>query len=95
MDKLLRDLRNQYDITIIDTPPLGPVTDAAVIAAKADGTILAVRYGSTKRDRVFSTLESLAAVDARVLGTVLTMCKDRRKNRSSYYYDGGSASRSS
>ena len=95
MDKLLRDLRNQYDITIIDTPPLGPVTDAAVIAAKADGAILAVRYGSTKRDRVFSTLESLAAVDARVLGTVLTMCKDRRKNRSSYYYDGGSESRSS
>ena len=89
MDKLLRDLRNRYDITILDTPPLGPVTDAAVLATKADGAILVVKYGSTKRDRVVHSLEALENVDARVLGTVLTMSRVRgKKNRSSYYYSG-------
>jgi len=58
---------------IIDTPPLLPVTDAAVASRLADGVVVVVRYGKTTRNQVSTALRSLAAVDARVLGTVLTM----------------------
>src|SRR5262249_26073982 len=75
MDKLLLETRERYDITIVDTPPLGSVTDAAVVAPKADGAILVVRYGTARRDRVFRALDALESVDARVLGTVLSMSK--------------------
>jgi capsular exopolysaccharide synthesis family protein len=86
MDKLLLQMRDQYDITIIDTPPLGSVTDAAVVATKADGAILVVRYGNTRRDRVFHALDALENVDARILGTVLSMSKVGKKAESAYYY---------
>ncbi len=85
MDTLMEKVRRQYDITIIDTPPLGSVTDAAVLAAKADGAILAVRYGSTQRDDLFYALDALERVDARVLGTLLTMITSGKKTRSGYY----------
>jgi hypothetical protein len=58
---------------IIDTPPLLPVTDAAVASRLVDGVVVVVRYGKTTRNQVSTALRSLAAVDARVLGTVLTM----------------------
>lgn len=85
MDSLMDEVRERYDITIIDTPPLGSVTDAAVLASKADGAILAVRYGSTPRDDLSYALDALERVDARVLGTVLSMIKSGKKARPGYY----------
>ena len=85
MDSLMDQVRERYDITIIDTPPLGSVTDAAVLASKADGAILAVRYGSTSTDDLSYALDALERVDARVLGTVLSMIKSSKKARPGYY----------
>ena len=52
MEKLLGDLREQFDIVIIDAPPLLPVTDAALLAAQADGALVVVRHGKTTRDQL-------------------------------------------
>lgn len=73
MVELLKSLRTRFDMIVIDTPPLLPVTDAAVASRLADGAILVVRYGKTTRHQVATALRSLTAVDARVLGTALTM----------------------
>ncbi len=73
MADLLSDLRIKFDFIIIDTPPLLPVTDAAVTSATADGTIVVVRYGKTSRTQVSGALQSLETVDARTLGCVLSM----------------------
>ncbi len=73
MAELIVQLRKSFDMIIIDTPPLLPVTDAAVASRLADGVVVVVRYGKTSRNQVSTALRSLAAVDARVLGTVLTM----------------------
>ncbi len=71
MLELIRTLRERYDIVLIDTPPLLPVTDAAVAAIHADGAVVVVRHGKTRRTEVVRAIETLRAVDARVLGTVL------------------------
>lgn len=73
MVSLLIKLRDQYDNIIIDTPPLLPVTDAAIVAARSDGVAVIVRHGQTTRSQLTMSLRALASVGARMLGTVVTM----------------------
>jgi len=73
MSDLLDAMRVVFDVIIIDSPPLLPVTDAAIVAAKSDGAILIVKHGKTSRSQVASAVSALDAVDARLLGSVLNM----------------------
>ncbi|QIK65380.1 polysaccharide biosynthesis tyrosine autokinase [Nocardioides sp. HDW12B] len=85
MVKLLVEARGVYDLVVIDTPPLLPVTDGAITAAGADGAIVVVRYSKTRTNDVQRALENLRAVDARVLGTVLNRAP--LKGQDSYTYE--------
>jgi tyrosine-protein kinase len=87
MERAVRDARAKYELVIIDTPPLLPVTDAAVTSVLADGVILMVRYGKTARDEIRQSLDSLASVDARVLGTVLFLPPRGRADKLPTYYE--------
>jgi capsular exopolysaccharide synthesis family protein len=90
MAALLESLAEDYDIVVIDAPPLLPVTDAAVLSALADGALLVVRHGKTRRDEADRALQALAAVNAKLLGTVLNFApKPRRRNGSGGYGYGG------
>jgi receptor protein-tyrosine kinase len=71
MAQLLERVRAEYEIVLIDSPPLLPVTDAALLAARADGTLLVVRHGRTKRDQLDTAIERLAAVDVTPVGMIL------------------------
>ncbi|WP_226366711.1 polysaccharide biosynthesis tyrosine autokinase [Pseudonocardia sp. ICBG162] len=70
---LVDQLRADYDTVIIDGPPLVPVADGAIIASRSDGVVLLCRVGSTGAAQVRASTEALAAVGARVIGSVLTM----------------------
>lgn len=69
---ILDELRERYDWVIVDTPPILPVTDGALVATTVDAVIVAVRYGKRNYDDVTRTLASLRAVHAPIIGTVLT-----------------------
>lgn len=73
MAQLLAQQVEHFDIIVIDTPPLVPVTDAAVLATVADGAVLVTRWGKTPAAQIRIGLDRLQAVDARVLGCVLNM----------------------
>ena len=79
MADLLRELRSGYDLVIIDAPPLLPVTDAALIAATADGALLVVRQGRSTRDQVRQAVDRLAHVDAALIGVVLNGVRSKAK----------------
>lgn len=79
MAELLTQLRGEFDVVIVDAPPLLPVTDAALLAAKADGAILAVRYGKTTRDQIRHSMDRLEQVGGQLAGTVLTMTPNKGK----------------
>ncbi|HRY10476.1 MAG: polysaccharide biosynthesis tyrosine autokinase [Actinobacteria bacterium] len=89
MADLLHEVRGRYDAVIVDAPPLLVVTDAAVLAAAADGAILIARYGETNREQVAHAAESLEQVNARVLGTVLNFAPLRRRKGYGYGYGYG------
>ncbi|MBA3841505.1 MAG: polysaccharide biosynthesis tyrosine autokinase [Actinobacteria bacterium] len=73
MGELLSELRNQYDVVLIDSPPLLPVTDAAAIAPVTDGAILVCRFKKTTCAQVAAAAAAVSAVSASLLGTVFTM----------------------
>ena len=89
MSTLVANLHADYDMVIIDAPPLLPVTDAALLASLSDGAILVVRHGSTKREAVQAATERLAGVGATLLGSVLTMTPAKDLERHGYGYGYG------
>lgn len=88
MERLIAELKEIYDVIILDSAPLQAVTDAQILSAKSDGTILVVRAEKTKRDSVASAKELLDKVNANVLGVVLNVTENRR-GKYYYYYGHG------
>ena len=74
---LLGDMRNHYHFIVVDTPALLPVSDAAAVAARADGVVLVVQHRQTSKEQVAAAVAALRSVSARLLGTVLTMRRGR------------------
>ncbi len=84
--KLLSELRAEFDYVIVDSTPLLAVTDAAVLAAGADGVLVMARFGQTKRDQLAHSVETLRAVGAPLLGSVFTMIPPRGTTSYNYGY---------
>jgi succinoglycan biosynthesis transport protein ExoP len=75
---LLGRLRGAYDRIVVDTPPVGAVADALVLAPLADGVLLVARSGKVARDAVARVLERLTQARGRVLGIVLNRARPER-----------------
>ena len=76
LDALLAATRDEFDTVIIDGPPLLPVTDGAILAAKSDATLLVLGSGRVKRGEARRALELLGTVRARCLGLVLNRVRE-------------------
>ncbi len=83
---LIKALREEYDMVIIDAPPLLPVADASVLATLADGVILVVKHGRTTRDQLGEAIARLNQVGGRLFGVVVNMIPKRSTNSYYYYY---------
>ncbi len=79
---LLGEVRKYYDYILIDTPPLGEVIDAAVIAQNCDGAILVLGDENVRRGQALDVLEQLKKSGCRVLGAIRNKVQ---KNGSKYY----------
>ncbi len=86
--ELVSEALEHYDRVIFDSPPLGAVTDAAVLAPQVDATLLVVKAHETTRDALASALRQLRDVGAHVAGGVLNDLDPRRKGYAGgdYYY---------
>jgi capsular exopolysaccharide synthesis family protein len=88
MNTVLQNLRERYDIIILDTPPLLAVTDAQIIASKSDGVLMVVNYGKVKRDMAVKAKANLDRVGAKLLGVVMNNVKRKASEGYYYYYYG-------
>ena len=84
MKELLALLRKKYDRIILDSPPLMAFSDPLVLSKLADGVIMVVWGGVVGRGVVTKAGQSLAGVNAKVLGVVLNKVDVTKRN--SYYY---------
>jgi capsular exopolysaccharide synthesis family protein len=86
---VLRELREQFDYVIIDSPPLLAVTDGAILTLKTDGALVIAKYGETKREQLSHAVETLHSVGAQLLGSVFTMIPTRGGSGGAYQYSYG------
>jgi|LQYC01.1.fsa_nt_gi capsular exopolysaccharide family len=83
MKELIERTRAQYDLIIIDSPPILSVTDPAILATFSDGTVVTIRASSTPRPAIKKGIQQLSEVGGKVLGCVLN---DVNFEKESYYY---------
>lgn len=88
MTRLMEQLRQQFDMILIDTPPILAVTDAQLLASKSDGVLLVINSGKVKKDIAIKAKENLMRVNARMLGVVLNNVKRKTSEEYYYYYYG-------
>jgi succinoglycan biosynthesis transport protein ExoP len=86
MADLVDRVRSDFDITIIDTPPMSYLSDARVLGQLADAAILVIRAGRTTRDEVRAAKERLVDDGIRVLGTILNGWEPKSKAKYGYGY---------
>ena len=88
MQAFLRLAEDRYDYVILDSPPLLPVTDAAVLASAAGGAIVVARSRVVSQQELATGLYSLSSAGATVIGIVLndSLPEDGVASHSSSYY---------
>lgn len=88
-DEKLKNLRTRlsddlsFDYILIDTPPVGIITDGAVISTVCDGVVIVVQKEKTTQQDTLRLKEALTRVGAHIIGAVITGVKD---NKRIYYY---------
>ena len=75
MDSLIQDLKQEFDVILFDSSPTLPVTDSAILGAKADGVILVYQAGKTARQALFRSKIQLENVDVKIIGVVINNLK--------------------
>jgi capsular exopolysaccharide synthesis family protein len=89
MTELISAMSQVYDYVIIDTPPIGIVTDASALAAKTDGVVLVARQKSTSSTELARAVEALKKVDVPILGAIFTDVSGYSKSYGKYRYKNG------
>ena len=70
---LLKRLRERYELVVLDAPPTLSVTDARLVAQRADATFYCIKWDDTPRETVMEGLREFAIVRPNIAGVVMTM----------------------
>lgn len=85
-ESLLKDLQSQYDYIIIDTPPVGVVTDTLLFKDYVAGFVVVVREKVTTHGDIEKTLQSIRLADSKILGFLKVGCTASEKKYSKGQY---------
>lgn len=86
--EFLASVREEFDYVLIDAPPIGLVSDPAILGTQGDGVLLVVDAQNTRKGALRQGVRSLEAVGANVLGTVMNNVRAPRRGYYHYgYYD--------
>ena len=86
MKDILEELKNTFDIILIDTPPILSVTDAQILSSLAQGTIIITAYGKLEKKLLLNAKEDIEKVGGKILGVVINKIPDKSKGHYSNYY---------
>ena len=96
MGAILEQLRQEYSMILIDTPPVNVVTDAMELAKYSSGIIMVLRYGRTTTEDVEDAIKKIEFAQMNMLGFIMNDVKTKRsgyyskyKYKDKYYYKSG------
>jgi capsular exopolysaccharide synthesis family protein len=85
--RIIGELEGAFDRVIFDSPPVGPVTDAAILARMTDGTILVAKFGATSKDGLQRARNLLTDGSVTLLGCILNDLDLAQGRKYGYYGD--------
>jgi capsular exopolysaccharide synthesis family protein len=85
MEKLLEELRGEYEFIVVDTPPVLTVTDASILSRLTDATVLILRYGEVQRQVVMRSIDVLGRAGAHILGVAVNVVNFESPEYAEYY----------
>lgn len=83
----IQKLREEYDYIVLDTPPVGSVIDAAIVATVCDGIVLVIETNQISVKMARKIVEQLNKTNCRILGTVLNKVNMKDQEYYGTYYD--------
>jgi len=88
MGSLIRSLEPNYDVILIDLPPINVVSDALVLSDLVDGVIMTVREGFSSQKEIYESVSRVGFANVKILGFVITQVRRKAKGsyRKNYYY---------
>jgi capsular exopolysaccharide synthesis family protein len=84
VDKLFAELRQKFDVVLLDTSPVLAIADALIVSQKADAVLLVAKWRKTSRNAVRSSLKALDSVGVHVAGISLSIVDMREQAKSGY-----------
>lgn len=87
-EKMMAYARENYDMVLVDCPPLGSVIDAAIIAPKCDGAIIVIEAKKCSYHFVRDIKKQLEVTGIRIIGTVLNKVQIEKGSYYNRYYKG-------
>lgn len=85
LPELLKRLRQEYDVVLIDSPPMLQLADSRVLGRLADGVVLVIRSGKTHQKLAVASVQRFHSDGTRVLGTILNDWNPKTASQSHYY----------
>ncbi len=85
MSELIQDLKNRFDLVLIDSPPILGVSDASVLASEVDLTMIVIQHRKLPRNMLLRVKQAVENVGGTVLGVVLNNVDVRSDSQYQYY----------
>ncbi len=86
MARLIQEMEERFDFILLDSPPIGAVTDSFTLSQYVDGTILVVKAASTTIEMFESGVKKMNDINARIIGVVLNRVKISEQSEYQYGY---------
>ncbi|GAB3063983.1 CpsD/CapB family tyrosine-protein kinase [Salinicoccus sesuvii] len=87
METMMQMLRDNYEMVIVDSPPLLSVTDAQILSKHTDGVILVTNVQDNNRDRILEAKELLNKAGANIVGIILNNRHPEHALEDTFYYN--------
>ena len=85
MERIIKELKERFDVILFDSPPALSITDASVLSRHVDSVAIVYEVGRTSRDALLRTKIQLESVGAKIAGVVLNHTKSQTEFQTSYY----------
>lgn len=86
MANLIKELKDRFDVILYDSPPVLPITDAAILGTQCDGVILVYEVGRTAKNALLRAKQQLESVGCKIIGVVLNHVRQETTVDTTYHY---------
>ena len=87
LEDALEELKEEYDMIIIDTPPVSVVADGFIISRMVDTNMIVLKHGNTEISELNKIKNNIQEIGGEVIGTVINKIPDANKKYYNTYYN--------